>query len=765
MAETFAQGYALLIGVGQSAYAPWSLPVTVKDARAIRAVLTDPSLCAYPDDHIRLLHDEQATCHAILEGLDWLAQRVAAEPRATAVVYFSGHGWLEEPAGRYFLIPHDVEPHDIPGSALPAAEFIEALRRVKAERLLAIIDACHAEGMAAAKERSDALELPAGLVPAPPPKMVVDALKQGAGRAVFTSSRGHQKSWVRPDGTMSVYTYHLIEALQGANNRPGETTVKISNLMNYLGKAVPESARTLCNAEQTPVSDFTAAEDFAVAMLRGGKGLPAGGWPSVEEESRVTIGRIVQAIGERSVAIGGNVSGSVVITGDGNRVSSAGADRVDARFRGTRPRSHERRSRLVERAEKGHALDAESGAVGSLAPRLSRLVRHEPPSCRSVRSGGGLFRRAREHGRRPLWPMSGLDPHVAPIRLGRLSLVEAMAHLDRRPASRRRAGRTRPRRVLGGPPGRAGAGAEGRRAGRALVYLHGYNVSFDEAAIRAAQIGFDLKVPGAMAFFSWPSRGALGGYAADEASIEASEAAIADFLVRLATDSRASRVHVIAHSMGNRGLLRAIQRIMAQASATAGVRFGQVLLAAPDLDAGHFRNLAALYPRVSERTTLYVSAGDRALEASRRLHRFDRVGYAPPITVVDGIDTVEVSGLDLSLLGHRDFAEVHGALYDMHQLLQAAMPAPDSPRLHAMQVTPTDERSAGGRLRPLRGSRKQGDAGTRLALHDHVGMAKPMRRGCPQSTVTRNIQRPFSIGDPCKPSNRCRSSSRPPSIP
>ena len=97
MAETFAQGYALLVGVGHiRSYAPWSLPVTVKDAQAIRAVLTDPSLCAYPDDgrHVHLLHDQQATRDAILEGLDWLAQQVAAEPHATAVVYFSGHGWL-----------------------------------------------------------------------------------------------------------------------------------------------------------------------------------------------------------------------------------------------------------------------------------------------------------------------------------------------------------------------------------------------------------------------------------------------------------------------------------------------------------------------------------------------------------------------------------------------------------------------------------------------------------------------------------------------
>src|SRR5271165_3479883 len=110
MAESFAQGYALLVGIGQTDYEKWSLPVTVKDAQAIRAVLTDPGLCAYPDDHVHILHDQGATRDTILEGLDWLAQRVAAEAHATAVVYFSGHGWLKKRPSRYFLIPHDVDP-------------------------------------------------------------------------------------------------------------------------------------------------------------------------------------------------------------------------------------------------------------------------------------------------------------------------------------------------------------------------------------------------------------------------------------------------------------------------------------------------------------------------------------------------------------------------------------------------------------------------------------------------------------------------------
>ena len=67
------------------------------------------------------------------------------------------------------------------------------------------------------------------------------------------------------------------------------------------------------------------------------------------------------------------------------------------------------------------------------------------------------------------------------------------------------------------------AARDGGDQPHALVFLHGFNVSFEEAAIRAAQIGFDLEVTGATAFFSWPSRGSVAAYPADEASIEASE--------------------------------------------------------------------------------------------------------------------------------------------------------------------------------------------------------------------------------------------------
>jgi len=215
--------------------------------------------------------------------------------------------------------------------------------------------------------------------------------------------------------------------------------------------------------------------------------------------------------------------------------------------------------------------------------------------------------------------------------------------------------------------------AAARREGdgaHALVYLHGYNVDFEEAAIRAAQIGFDIKVPGATAFFSWPSQGNPAAYLADEAAIEASEWAITEFLVAFCDRLGADKVHLVAHSMGNRGLLRALQRIAADAQARGRVRFGQVFLAAPDLDRDLFLELAHLYPRFAERTTLYASDADRAVHLSGLLHLAPRAGYFRPYTVAPGIDTIAVPDFDIDFLGHGYFAEAEAMLDDIHGLLR-----------------------------------------------------------------------------------------------
>ncbi|HAJ63303.1 MAG TPA: hypothetical protein DCP31_32135 [Cyanobacteria bacterium UBA8543] len=266
--ETFEHGYALLIGVGECQHKLFSLPVTVKDTQALYATLVDPELCAYPKDrdHIRVINNKQATRLGILEAFQWLKRQTDADPEATVFVYYSGHGGFDRKDNRYYLIPHDIKLTKLAESSLSAEEFIEKIKQIQTERLLVIIDASHSGKMEIHRDIDEVNEANIEF------KELTSGSKLGKRGAVFASSQGDQKSWIKDD-SISLYTFHLIEALRGAANKPGDTVVRISHLMNYLDETVPKTAKKLYGSEQTPCFDFNCT-DFVIAKLRGGKGLP-----------------------------------------------------------------------------------------------------------------------------------------------------------------------------------------------------------------------------------------------------------------------------------------------------------------------------------------------------------------------------------------------------------------------------------------------------------------------------------------------------------
>ncbi|HUG71267.1 MAG TPA: alpha/beta hydrolase [Pirellulaceae bacterium] len=206
-----------------------------------------------------------------------------------------------------------------------------------------------------------------------------------------------------------------------------------------------------------------------------------------------------------------------------------------------------------------------------------------------------------------------------------------------------------------------------------FVYIHGFNVSFEAAAIGAAQIGYDLKVPGEMAFYSWPSHGSTAAYSADEATITASVKHLARFLHELSTRCGAERLHLFVHSMGNRGLLSALERLVAKGYPQLSL--GQVFFCAPDEDVRTFKDKAAEFPHHCENRTLLVSPQDQAVFLSQWKHRLDRVGYVPPVTIMDGIDTIEVGGFGILDLGHGYFAQAEPVIKDMREAITTRRPA------------------------------------------------------------------------------------------
>ena len=202
----------------------------------------------------------------------------------------------------------------------------------------------------------------------------------------------------------------------------------------------------------------------------------------------------------------------------------------------------------------------------------------------------------------------------------------------------------------------------------AFVFIHGFDVSFEDAARRTAQLSYDLGFKGAPILYSWPSAASFKKYLADEATIEWTKPHLANFLSEIAKRSGATTLHVIAHSMGNRALVKVLENISAPSNLHL---FSQVVLTAPDIDSGEFLQLAASIQAAAQRITLYASSNDRAIKISKELHEYPRAGESgPAIVVTKGLDTVDASRVDTSFVGHSYFADKRTVLSDLFYLLQ-----------------------------------------------------------------------------------------------
>jgi esterase/lipase superfamily enzyme len=157
-----------------------------------------------------------------------------------------------------------------------------------------------------------------------------------------------------------------------------------------------------------------------------------------------------------------------------------------------------------------------------------------------------------------------------------------------------------------------------------LVFIHGYNVSFADAAAVAAQIAYDVDFKGTPFLFSWPSVASTISYFSDGENAQWSQQDFRAFLHLTLSNFGAMRVHALAHSMGNRLLTEALASGDFAAPPAGSARLGQVVFAAPDIDSDVFVQRARKFIGQAERYTLYVSEKDQALAMSQRFAKYPR---------------------------------------------------------------------------------------------------------------------------------------------
>ncbi|HNF15630.1 MAG TPA: alpha/beta hydrolase [Leptospiraceae bacterium] len=185
-----------------------------------------------------------------------------------------------------------------------------------------------------------------------------------------------------------------------------------------------------------------------------------------------------------------------------------------------------------------------------------------------------------------------------------------------------------------------------------LVFVHGFNVKFEEAVLRAAQIKYDLKFAGPVVLFTWPAGSEDGflskiriddTYKNNFANAMGSGEHFKEFLSRISNLGKVA--HVIVHSMGHQVVLRGIDKVYSQKKE----RFiKELVLNAPDFESVEFANIAPNLKASAERITVYCSPGDNALVASSKVNSNKRVGSCEKIP---GVDMINVNQVDAPVFG------------------------------------------------------------------------------------------------------------------
>ena len=172
-------------------------------------------------------------------------------------------------------------------------------------------------------------------------------------------------------------------------------------------------------------------------------------------------------------------------------------------------------------------------------------------------------------------------------------------------------------------------------ATHALLVIHGYNNTFQEAMQAAARIAGGADYKGRVYMFSWPSVSSSLRYLQDVDNSEESEGSLQAFLAAILRDNNIRTLDIVAHSMGSQQLIRVMSSIRdildGRRQEEGMLRLGQVVFAAPDVSSAVFTTKLQTWAKLAQRVTVYTSGGDWVLWLSSLLRGFnDRAGGHVP---------------------------------------------------------------------------------------------------------------------------------------
>jgi hypothetical protein len=232
--------YVLAVGINTYKNPALNLNYAVPDAKGIAGFFRKEGRGLFKNVNIGEIYDEQATKASILSGFGRLQN---TNPQDAVVIYLAGHG--ENISDRWYFIPHELtfpeREADVMAKGISSEELKESIKKIKAQKILVLIDACKSGAVLVAFRGFE-------------DRKALSQLSRAAGVHVVAASAGNQFAAEVKELGHGVFTYTLLQGLAGKAAGSGES-VTVRKLMGYIEEQLPEITKRYKQEAQYPVVD------------------------------------------------------------------------------------------------------------------------------------------------------------------------------------------------------------------------------------------------------------------------------------------------------------------------------------------------------------------------------------------------------------------------------------------------------------------------------------------------------------------------------
>lgn len=243
-----------------------SLNFAVADCQGLTGALLESSKGFPSRVPVSIVGDREislpVTLDSIEQGFEQLLSGV--QPQDTVLIYFSGHGDLDESTEELYLCLTETRQEQLSETALSVKQLLQRLKDSGASSQVLILDTCHSGGIVPRSRRggepSDSVRSPGAIECEDHPEFtprLAEILNQHASPSrefcALLSCQATQLSWEFSDLGHGAFTYYLMEGLQSSAETADRLgRIDVESLYDYVRLHTNELVLKRHGKQQTP---------------------------------------------------------------------------------------------------------------------------------------------------------------------------------------------------------------------------------------------------------------------------------------------------------------------------------------------------------------------------------------------------------------------------------------------------------------------------------------------------------------------------------